>query len=76
MSSNPIPPEMLWSFEDFCDRLPGVKLKTLERLSANGGFVPAIRWSPKGKLYWNARLVDERIREKMNILASIGGEDA
>ncbi len=72
---NPIPAELLWAYEDFAHRLPGVRLKTLERLSANGQFVPAIRWTPKGKLYWNARAVDELIREKMHLVSSVGGSD-
>ena len=74
MTSNEIPETMLWSFDDFCHRLPGVSLRALTNLSNAGGFIPYVRFTPKGKPWWNSRQVDSFIREKMNRVAPIGGD--
>lgn len=71
-----IPSGMLWCFEDFCHRLPGVSLRALTNLSNNGGFVPFCRFTPHGKPWWNSRQVDSYIREKMSLVASVGGDGA
>jgi hypothetical protein len=74
MTCNELPASMLWSYDDFAHRLPAVSLRALTNLSNSGRFPPYCRFTPHGKPFWNARQVDSYIREKMNRVASIGGD--
>ena len=62
-------PTDLLTFDDWSPRAPGLTLRTVRRLMAQGRWPQAIRLSPSGPLLWRGDAIDSHLNALLAPLA-------